>query len=99
MLEYKAKHLAAAESHEGVDQVFAVIAAAGGPSIAELQDRKISESAEVRAEVEDAFTQHGDILPAEAGWTVSLATPIGKVEKLALREPTGRDLQNPGWTA
>ena len=104
-MDYLAKHLEAAESHEGIDQIFAVIAAAGGPTMAELRAMPISRSAELRGAVEDAFATHGDIIPDEQvgegllAWTVNLTSSVCGHYTLHIREPLGRDLQTPGRTA
>ena len=102
-MQYLAKHLEAAEAHEGINQTFAVIAAAGGPTMAALQAMPISQSADLRAEFQDAVMDHGDIMPSgDDGmmtWTVSLCSPVCESDVLTIREPLGRDLQTPGRTA
>ena len=101
-MDFRAKHLEGVEAHEEIDQIFAVIAAAGGPTMAELQAMPISQSAGIRAELNDALMEHGDIHPtddpAAIGWTVELSQPVGDAHTLFMREPLGRDLKTPGRT-
>lgn len=97
MIECVAKHLQAAEGKEGAEFAFALIQAGGGPTVAEMRDMYISETAGYREEVENAFDRYGDITPdGDYGWTVELAVPVGEITSLKLREPKGKDLKTTG---
>lgn len=103
-MDFRAKHLeGVVEAHEEIDQTFAIIAAAGGPTMAELQAMPMSQSADLRAGLEDSLMEHGDIHPtddpAAIGWTVELSQPVGDAHTLFMREPLGRDLKTPGRTS
>ena len=107
-MDFKAKHLEGVELQVDIDQTFAVIAAAGGPTMAELQAMPMSQSADIRAALQDATMDHGDIHPRPTpddddddatGWMIELSTPVGDAHRLYMREPLGRDLKTPGRTA
>ena len=98
MLDYRAKHLQGVEDKEGQQLIFAVIAAAGGPTITELNDMKLSDSAELRAQWGDACENYGDIVPVHPeGWNIELRHAIGNgVTTVYMREPRGKDMKTPG---